>query len=808
MYYSAIGMLALLILLIENQDVLRNINGAFEKPAWKVYRRFLFAVLAYYITDILWGIIESLKLPGLLFADTTAYYITMGIGVLYWVEYTVSYLDDKNMFGKTLIYAGRALALVISLLSLINIFKPVLFTVDEACAYTALPIRYVVLIMQIFLLLLISIFAYTFILRNDAMKRKGQALALFGLTMALFLFLQLLYQYLPLYSIAYMLGTCLLHTMILNEEKEEYRRGMEEASEVSKLKDNIVALLDNMPGMTFTKDAETGVYLACNQAFADYAHKSSPEGVVGLTDEQIFDPETAKHFVEDDKMALSMDKPFIFFEDVPDAAGNQKQLQTTKLKYYDFDGRLCVLGICRDVSEMVRIQRSSTKTKEDYEEERNTGIIYANIAQALARGYTDLYYIDTDTEGFIEYRSDDEGRLKEVRRGWHFFEECKIKAEQLIYPDDKDKVINALNRRNLLTALDKNSSFVMTYRLISDEGPHYVSMKVSRREDDDHNIVLGVTDVDEEMKQRQAAERVKEEHIAYTRLNALTGDFLCVYVMDPKSGRYREFSATEDYNLYAQAKEGIDFFEAISEAATEFVHPEDLNRFLSAFTKENVISEIEKHGFFTISYRLMMNGKPVYVQLKAAKVQEKEGERLVFGINDIDSQVRQEEDYVKNLAKAKIEANIDALTGVKNRHAYLMAEERLNVQIKDHKDLEFAVVILDVNDLKKINDTEGHNTGDQYIKDACRIICEIFKHSPVFRVGGDEFVVITQGSDYNCIDELINRVYEHNMKAKENGGIVIACGMAKHQDESIVAPVFERADQNMYDNKYDLKSDN
>ena len=70
MYYSAIGLLAVLILLIENQDVIRNLEGAFEKPAWKVYRRFLIAVLAYYVTDILWGVIESARLPGLLFADT------------------------------------------------------------------------------------------------------------------------------------------------------------------------------------------------------------------------------------------------------------------------------------------------------------------------------------------------------------------------------------------------------------------------------------------------------------------------------------------------------------------------------------------------------------------------------------------------------------------------------------------------------------------------------------------------------------------------------------------------------------------
>ena len=133
-----------------------------------------------------------------------------------------------------------------------------------------------------------------------------------------------------------------------------------------------------MPALSFSKDAETGIYLACNQAFAEYAHKENPEGVVGLTDDQIFDAETAKHFVEDDRMALSMDEPYIFYEDVPDAAGNQRQFQTTKLKYIDSLGRLCTLGMCQDVTDMVRIQRENATTKEAYEKARNNGIIFTH----------------------------------------------------------------------------------------------------------------------------------------------------------------------------------------------------------------------------------------------------------------------------------------------------------------------------------------------------------------------------------------------------------------------------------------------
>ena len=136
------------------------------------------------------------------------------------------------------------------------------------------------------------------------------------------------------------------------DEKAQYLT--QEISKTAELKETILSLMDHMPCMTFTKHAKTGIYLACNQAFAEYAHKSSPAGVVGLTDEQIFDAETAAHFVEDDRRALAMDEPFIFCEDVPDAAGNPRRFQTTKLKYYNFDSQLCILGMCQDVTNAVQ----------------------------------------------------------------------------------------------------------------------------------------------------------------------------------------------------------------------------------------------------------------------------------------------------------------------------------------------------------------------------------------------------------------------------------------------------------------------
>ena len=518
MYYSAIGILAVLILFIVNHDILFGRRVSFDKPAWKMYRRFLFVVFLYYITDILWGFFESRKMVVPLFADTTVYYIAMAAGVLYWAGFTVAYSEEKNPFGQFIRAAFNVLAALILVLSVINIFTPILFTVSADCVYEALPLRYAVLGIQILLLLLISVYAFAWMSRQKAGSVKRQRfmiLASFGLIMTVFLTMQLWFPYLPLYTVAYMLATSMLHSFVVNDEKEEYLQELAEAKQVTEIKETMTSLLDNMPALAFTKDAETGVYLACNQAFAEYAHKETPDGVVGLTDAEIFDAETARHFTEDDRTALSLSKPYVFFEDVPDAAGNQRQFQTTKLKYTDTSGRLCLLGMCEDMTDMVRIQHENAMTKEAYETAVSSGLMYNRIAQTLARDYTDMFQVNTDTEEFIEYRRGGEGSaLAEARRGWHFFSDCVAEMAEGIYADDRETFRQAMTRKTLMKALSLKDTFIMTYRQMEDGNPVYVSMKVSRMEDDETFIIVGITNVDAEMRDAVAKSEVLAEALA------------------------------------------------------------------------------------------------------------------------------------------------------------------------------------------------------------------------------------------------------------------------------------------------------
>lgn len=439
---------------------------------------------------------------------------------------------------------------------------------------------------------------------------------------------------------------------------------------------------------------------------------------------------------------------------------------------------------------------------------QQASVVYNHLAHALARGYTDLFYVNLETDECIEYHTDDEsGVLSESRRVPDFFESCTREVKLFVHQDDQELFINAMNREFLTQTLSRTKVFEMTYRRIKDGRQFYVQMKATRMEDDNRIVVIAVSDIDELVRQRRAEERIREERVIYARLHAITGNFIAIYVVDPQTGKYREFSTSDDYaESYGLEKEGDDFFATSREATRRYAHPADLSRFLAVFTKENVMAAVDQGGIFTLGYRLIFNGAPLHVQIKAAMVEEDEGSRLIVGLNDIDAQVRQEMTMERRLEQAKSQANFDALTGVRNRHAYLETERRIDHQIAAGVAAPFAIVMLDVNDLKIINDTKGHQAGDQCLREACRVICDIFKHSPVYRVGGDEFVVIAQGVDYECLNERIEEMGAHNERALRSGNTVIACGAAKHEQESHVATVFERADHSMYEDKNHLKA--
>ena len=193
----------------------------------------------------------------------------------------------------------------------------------------------------------------------------------------------------------------------------------------------------------------------------------------------------------------------------------------------------------------------------------------------------------------------------------------------------------------------------------------------------------------------------------------------------------------------------------------------------------------------------------------------------------VSSMILELENYMKSLLETAKElrdtqqkadamselATKDALTGIRNKTAYDAAVQKL--EWKMHGEIcEFAIAMIDLNYLKRLNDTFGHDKGNIAIKKLCHIVCHIFAHSPVFRIGGDEFVVILTGEDFEnrerlCrafTDKLSELAGQAELDPWEKVSASIGIATYDRAVDETVDNVFKRADKAMYAHKKEMKA--
>ena len=161
------------------------------------------------------------------------------------------------------------------------------------------------------------------------------------------------------------------------------------------------------------------------------------------------------------------------------------------------------------------------------------------------------------------------------------------------------------------------------------------------------------------------------------------------------------------------------------------------------------------------------------------------------------------------VSKLEIYVYHDKLTGLRNTTSYARKCYEISERTEGNN-MPYAVIVFDVNFLKKINDTYGHEAGNELIKTAANIIRNIFNKSPVFRIGGDEFVTILEGDEYEQRDKLIEKfdeaIAKKTITVKDKSFMLsVARGIGIWRENADYAAVFREADNAMYGHKADIK---
>lgn len=434
--------------------------------------------------------------------------------------------------------------------------------------------------------------------------------------------------------------------------------------------------------------------------------------------------------------------------------------------------------------------------------------IYDNIAKSLAEDYEAMYYIDIESGRYREFHTSEEYVSMNVTAlGKDFYTETQANAIKYAHPDDKEFAESLYHKDTMLKNLEGKKSFSYKYRVMLGGEPRYFRFTVMKANDGKH-FVLYEKDIDDEMTAETMRLESQKKHITFSRIaESLASNYDMIYYVDVERSDYVSYATNNLYGELKMHKSGDDFFSEAANDIPKVVHKNDRDMVAEFLERDHLISAMSRKKGHSIDYRLMINGRPQYVRMSVRKTSD--GTHYIIGVENIDAEVRKEKQQLKALNTEKELARRDELTGTKNKNAYAELEQSVQANMDKGMDyLPFAIVVCDANNLKMVNDTEGHVAGDEYIRSCAKLLCDIFSHSPVFRIGGDEFAVFLRGNDYTARDNLM---YQLKSQVRENqsteSGPVLASGMSEYvpEKDTLVTEVFDRADHNMYEDKQNLK---
>ena len=309
-----------------------------------------------------------------------------------------------------------------------------------------------------------------------------------------------------------------------------------------------------------------------------------------------------------------------------------------------------------------------------------------SVIASLTNTYNTVWLInDVETETCSLYHTDlDEVHAEAIRNALSHAKYTDTKTEYvdtMVTKEDRERVQEQISLPYILQQFETKEQFSVGFIRDLETGlRHYridlgkVYMPGGRT-----GVMMGFKDVDDVVRQelamvqalddaRKAEEKYRQvaaEHITYGKVaQALAGDYFSIYIVNPETDKFVEYSATEEFDGLGVEKTGDDFFNTSRRNMNRLLYEEDLDRFMRVFKKERLMSILERDGSFTMKYRLMFDDVPVWVSMKATLLTDEDGQHLIFGTNNIDAQMKREQEYQQQIDEARTSARNDFLANM------------------------------------------------------------------------------------------------------------------------------------------------
>lgn len=225
------------------------------------------------------------------------------------------------------------------------------------------------------------------------------------------------------------------------------------------------------------------------------------------------------------------------------------------------------------------------------------------------------------------------------------------------------------------------------------------------------------------------------------------------------------------------------------------IHPDDHAGLMASIDKS-----YQSLSHWSYEYRVIQYGTSRWLQGNAIPEREVDGRVVWYGmINDID-RLKKLEMRLRELSTT------DELTGLFNRRHLMTHLQRCLDQLHRHHIQIFSVVLIDLDKFKKINDSYGHQTGDEVLKTFAELLKSRMRKTDIYgRLGGEEFILILPGSDegeaLQIARELLGRLGDTTFKSDDGTAFEVSfsAGVSElHPSDGSPSEVLSRADKAMY----------
>jgi len=381
-----------------------------------------------------------------------------------------------------------------------------------------------------------------------------------------------------------------------------------------------------------------------------------------------------------------------------------------------------------------------------------------------------------------EYVSENAGRIFGYTA--EDFISGKVNYAKCIHPDDLERVRKEIM---VFSKEEGRDEFVHgPYRIITKDGKEKIVTNWTFVVRDQGGKITHYKGIIEDITERKLAEEALQKSEARLK-EAEKLALLGYWELDLKKNVL--YWSDEIYRIFE-----IDpsRFGASYEAFLNTVHPDDKELVNRAYTES-----AKNRTPYSIDHRILLkDGRIKFVHEQGETYYDEQGNaiRSLGTIQDITERKKAAE-------KIKYMGFHDSLTGLYNRAYFEEEMRRLNTQRR----YPLTIVMADINGLKVINDTLGHNKGDELLKDTAKLLKSIAREGDIMaRVGGDEFAVILPHSDENAAQTFCNRFRDacekYNRKTQLKLSIALGYAVQSGQYENM-EKVLEKADENMYTEK-------